>query len=238
MSTQYANGKIVTSGLVLALDAADRNSYPGSGTTWNDMSGNGNNGTLTNGPTFNSANGGSIVFDGTNDFCQFGNLTTLNNMTVQMTVKVLSNSGGFRAFIGATGASGNDYDSGFNIDMQAGATSNFSICSFEGGILRLSGGFNFMTSNVSFGTWANICFSISSTYIQFYLYGNPQLGTNRLNNATSTIGMNSLVVGCRPYTKPSTSINSNISNVQIYNRALSAQEVLQNYNAQKSRFNL
>ena len=60
--------RIVTSGLVLALDAADRNSYPGSGTTWTDLSGNANNGTLTNGPTFNSANGGSIVFDGTNDF--------------------------------------------------------------------------------------------------------------------------------------------------------------------------
>ena len=65
----FGNGpRIVTNGLVLSLDAADRNSYPGSGTTWRDMSGNGNNGTLTNGPTFSSANGGSIVFDGTNDY--------------------------------------------------------------------------------------------------------------------------------------------------------------------------
>ena len=68
MATEYANGKIVTNGLVLSLDAADRNSYPGTGTTWRDMSGNGNNGTLTDGPTFNSNNGGSIVFDGTNDY--------------------------------------------------------------------------------------------------------------------------------------------------------------------------
>ena len=230
--------KIVTQGLVLALDAASRNSYPGSGTTWTDLSGNNNIGTLTNGPTFNSDNGGSIVFDGTNDFCQFGNLTTLNDMTVQMNVKVLSNSGGFKAFIGAVGATGNDYDSGFTIDMQSASTTNFSKCSFEGGILKIDGGSNFMTSNVPFGTWANICFSISSTYIQFYLNGNPQLGTNRLNNTTSTIGMNSLVVGCRPFSKPSTSINSNISNVQIYNRALTATEIQQNYNATKSRFDL
>jgi len=234
----YTGANIIRNGLVLALDAASRNSYPGSGTTWTDLSGNNNTGTLTNGPTFNSDNGGSIVFDGTNDFCQFGNLTTLNDMTVQMTVKVLSNSGNYRGFIGAVGASGNDYNSGFNIDMQADATLNFSKCSFEGGILTISGGFNFMTSNVPFGTWANICFSISSTYIQFYLNGNPQLGTNRLNNTTSTIGMNSLVVGCRPFSKPSTSINSNISNVQIYNRALTATEIQQNYNAIKSRFNL
>ena len=59
---------IVTDGLVLALDASVSRSYPGSGTTWTDLSGNGNNGTLTNGPTYNSANGGSIVFDGTDDY--------------------------------------------------------------------------------------------------------------------------------------------------------------------------
>ena len=65
----YQTGpRIVTNGLVFCVDAADTNSYPGSGTTWFDLSGNGNNGTLNNGPTFNSANRGSIVFDGTNDW--------------------------------------------------------------------------------------------------------------------------------------------------------------------------
>ena len=55
---------IVTNGLVLFLDANNTNSYPGSGTSWYDLSGNGNTGTLTNGPTFSSVNGGTIVFDG------------------------------------------------------------------------------------------------------------------------------------------------------------------------------
>lgn len=55
-------------GLVLCLDAGNTKSYPGSGTTWTDLSGRGNTGTLTNGPTYSSANGGSIVFDGTNDY--------------------------------------------------------------------------------------------------------------------------------------------------------------------------
>lgn len=68
----YINGpKIVTDGLVLVLDAGNTKSYPGSGTTWTDLSGNGRNGTLVNGPTFDSANGGSIVFDGVNDACNF-----------------------------------------------------------------------------------------------------------------------------------------------------------------------
>ena len=62
------NSRIVTDGLALCLDAANSKSYPGSGSTWTDLSGNGNNATLTNGPTYSSANGGSIVFDGVNDY--------------------------------------------------------------------------------------------------------------------------------------------------------------------------
>ncbi len=68
-------GNIVKDGLVLLLDAAKKDSYPGSGTLWRDVSGNGNNGTLTNGPIFNSNNGGSVVFDGSNDYVP---LTTSN----------------------------------------------------------------------------------------------------------------------------------------------------------------
>jgi hypothetical protein len=69
---------IVTNGLVLFLDANNTNSYPGSGTSWYDLSGNGNTGTLTNGPTFNSANGGSIVFDGIDDYVNVANASSLN----------------------------------------------------------------------------------------------------------------------------------------------------------------
>jgi hypothetical protein len=68
------SGELAT--LQLYLDAGNASSYPGSGTTWTDLSGNGRNGTLTNGPTYSSANGGSIVFDGTDDFVQCtGSLT-------------------------------------------------------------------------------------------------------------------------------------------------------------------
>jgi restriction endonuclease S subunit len=63
---------IVTDGLVFAVDAANYESYPGSGTTWTDLAGT-SNGTLTNGPTFNSENGGNIDFDGTDDYTDFGN---------------------------------------------------------------------------------------------------------------------------------------------------------------------
>lgn len=65
----YHNGpKIVSEGLVLYLDAANSKSYSGTGTTWTDLSGNSNNATLVNGPTYSSLNGGGIVLDATDDF--------------------------------------------------------------------------------------------------------------------------------------------------------------------------
>ena len=71
--------RIVTDGLVLCLDASDPQSYSGSGNTWSDRSGNGSNGTLTNGPTFDSDNKGSLVFDGVNDYINFGNPSSASN---------------------------------------------------------------------------------------------------------------------------------------------------------------
>ena len=102
MATQYANGKIVTDGLVLSLNAADRNSYPGSGTTWTDTSGNGNNGTLTNGPTFNSGNGGYIQFDGTNDRVDIADANSLDFGTGGFTILVWV--GGITSYPGSSGA--------------------------------------------------------------------------------------------------------------------------------------
>ena len=227
----------VQSGLTYSYDAGNYLSYPRSGTTWGNMSNGSNNGTLINGPTFITGATPSIQFDGTNDYVSAGNGKTLNNMTFQMSVKVNSNAGIYKAFGGAVG-NGYDYESGFNIDMQNNSTVSFSKCSIEGGFLRVDGGVNFMTSSVPFGTWKNICFTISPTYIQFYLDGVKQLGRTRLNNASSTIGMNNLVIGLRP-SVGSSSIDANIRDVMIYDRALSDSEVVQNFeNSRKNNVGL
>lgn len=76
---------LIQDGLVLSLDAGNIKSYPSSGTTWRDLTANRNNGTLTNGPTFNNANGGSIVFDGSNDYTELGNI--LNVGTSDFTIE-------------------------------------------------------------------------------------------------------------------------------------------------------
>ena len=98
---------IIKDGLVLALDAADLGSYPGAGTVWSDLSGNTNNGTLTNGPTFDANNGGSVVFDGVDDYALLGSSVTLGNtFTINTFVKLAgSNTNG--VIIG-TNANGSD----------------------------------------------------------------------------------------------------------------------------------
>ena len=87
----YRGPNIVKDGLVLHLDAANYKSYPGSGTTWSDLSGNGNNGTLTNGPTFDSGNRGSIVFDGSNDFVYLSNPSSLAFGTGDFSIEIWCN---------------------------------------------------------------------------------------------------------------------------------------------------
>ena len=93
--------KTITNGLVLYLDAANKKSYPGSGATWTDLSGNSNTGTLTNGPTFSAANMGSILFDGTNDYVDCGNNSSLQitQGTISAWVKSTTNDSTFRGII-------------------------------------------------------------------------------------------------------------------------------------------
>ena len=86
---QVQNEGIVTDGLKLWLDASNPASYPGGGTTWYDLSGNGNNGTMVNGVAYNSANGGVMILDGIDDKINCGtNFTITNQLT--MSIKVLS----------------------------------------------------------------------------------------------------------------------------------------------------
>jgi hypothetical protein len=224
----FANGgKIVTNGLVLALDASDRLSYPGSGTTWTDISGNGYNGTLTNGPTFSSGNGGSITFDGSDDFVSLtGTINLGNTFTILAWIKPSTLAGGDYIVYG-TDANGNDNWFGINgnavnlFATQASDVNNFTI----------SGG-----SITSTSIWYFIGCTINVSTAKVYLNAVEQNSTTRAftigswNSATNSIGRRG-------------SINQryfpgNIASVQAYNRVLTTTEMLINYNASKSRFGL
>lgn len=230
---------IVTDGLVLCLDAANVRSYPKSGTTWSDLVG-GNDGAMQNmtASNFSSANGGILSFDGTDEHVNCGNLETLNNICIQMNVRVLSNPGGYRGFCGARASGGNDHYTGFNIDMQSASTTAFTSCSFESSIRSVPGGTNMMSSSVDFGTWCNICITTTNSDITMYLNGIKENTVTRTNNYGSTIAMTDLQVGRRPYQGGSHNmrVNADFSSFCIYNRGLTADEVRQNYEATVGRY--
>jgi hypothetical protein len=229
MATQYAFGKIVTNGLILALDAADRNSYVSGSTTWGDMSGNNNSGSLVNGPTFNSANGGSIVFNGTNSYVDTVTgsatmaLTSAGSLSCWFKTTSTSGTGELVRQIGAS-------DNGF--EMQINATGRIA------GAVFLGSWQNIPASGLSYNdnVWHNIVMAVSGTLVSIYVDSNS-IYSNNLGSGTLNTGNGKIRVGLHPNGSASP-FSGSIANVQVYNRALSASEVAQNYNAQRARFGL
>jgi hypothetical protein len=226
----HSGQEIVTNGLVLHLDAAQLRSYPGSGTTWTDLSGNGNNGTLTNGPTFNSGNGGSIVLDGVNDYVTVNN--TLNIGTGAYTVSVWIK-------VDVT------TDKRITWKRFAGAGDGYSMFirsnKFAFEVLKLGVGFReiYCTNTFSINSFYNVTAVFNRSTTSFIYLNGVQDGTADMTvfsglNITNTI---TYLVGSGG-TAGAGYVDGNIYNILQYNRALSATEVLQNYNATKSRFGL
>jgi hypothetical protein len=209
--------KIVTNGLVLALDAADQNSYPGSGTTWNDMSGNGNNGTLTSGPTYSTDSGGSIVFNGSTNYVSLGNPTSLNilNFTIGIWVKANTIT--------------NYQNPIFKGDSTQG---QYGLIINSSGNWQIQPGSAFITDPITTGTW--------NYFVGTYDGTNTTAYRNAIQKAQSTIAQTNhgTLVTIGADTVNNRYFNGYIGNVQIYNRALLSTEILQNYNAVKSRFGL
>jgi len=229
----YSNGPTtVTDGLVLALDAGDRNSYPGSGTTWSDLAGS-NNGTLTNGPTFDSNNGGAIVFDGTDDFI-LGNIpssTFSNASTICCWFKrdsLTDWSGLFSNNVNTTSCAILTFISNSNIigTNQAGINANY---------------IGIDLGNDYLGKWIYCVLvyngSTNGSTVNVYSYKDGSLTTSSGSLYWNLSTGSQYYVG-RHWTTVVQIHDGPIPITQVYNRALSADEVLQNYNATKGRFGL
>ena len=227
--------KIVTDSLVLALDAANTKSYPGSGTAWSDLSGNGYNGTLANGPTFSSANGGSITFDGTNDYIsktrvQYG---ITDPWTVEVLFKPTSQVSYWNGLFGGSLSQGgywmfhNDqltnYE-GYNVD--AGTRIKYTGWSYS----------NTFTVN-NFHHLVITYSPINSSSGTFNLYYN---GTEKTQTYDRTFywshSLDSRYIGGIGAEGRYGAFD--IPFYREYNRTLSLQEVISNYNATKARFGL
>lgn len=214
---------IVRDGLVLYLDAANTKSYPGSGTTWSDISRGGNSGTLVNGPTFNSANGGSIVFDGVNDYVNTSLITSYGDFTVGIWFKHTGNLIAYQRLIDK------NYINGFWIGRNSSAANSWgggvreSLSPYGRYITLVDGQWHYIVSRREGTTHTIFGDGITNTV-------NGTVSSTALNNNNILIGRSDQVA--------TDSMAGNISQIQIYNRALSASEILQNFNATKTRYGL
>jgi hypothetical protein len=225
MSTLSGGPNIVTNGLVLSLDAANPKSYVSGSTTWNDISRGGNNGTLINGVSYNGLNGGSLVFDGVNDYVQstFSNFNTTN--------------GSIECIIYPETGGGSD-----QMVLNVGGTTTFGASR----ILRILNGYwSFATygstnqdwnniTQVSYNTWNHVIMNWEGTTLSIYINTIPY--STIKTGVTTPIGtllrVGSAVWSLERYYK------GKIPLVKVYNRALTPSEVLQNYNATKTRFGI
>jgi hypothetical protein len=231
----FRGPNIVRSGLVLALDAADKNSYRGSGTSWFDLSGNANTGTLTNGPTFNGGNGGSIVFDGVDDYVSITNNSTLRpstELTIEYIIKGTTPSG----WCPIIGYGNGDYTNGNYLCWVETGGALQSLCRINnGGVIEYR-----QYSGIGISTTTLKCMSftmkIGDSIKSYYNGVNTNTATNLPAGGSFYYGGTS-----SPYQIVGLGgawLNGSISFLRLYNRALTDVEVLQNYNATKSRFGL
>ena len=229
--------KIVTDGLVLHLDAGQQNSYNG-GTAWRDLSGRGNTGTLRNGPTYSSANGGSIVFDGTNDYVEatnnngFGLANLSARGTLEIWANVIRRSGSppYQQLAGFRNDS--DFDFYFLL-LDSGSGSVNTEARFR----TLSGRRDINVDYTNyFGKWTHITFTAATARTDLYINGSL-VGSNTNSNGTFGSTSGNFRIGTHPLDSTWQTLG-NISKVSFYNRALIASEVSQNFNALRGRYGI
>ena len=229
------SAKIVTDGLVYSVDASDKNSYPGSGTSWNDLV-HENHGTLTNGPTLVSdgTSGDYINCDGTNDYIEVGNVAEIKQaiietFTISFWVRPNSGGSGYRCVFGF-----------MNGDNTAG-----------GGVETVSGTRQYKfwvaddnnwagpqcTSNATDNVWCQIVSTSDGSTLRIY-FNAVQEDTEERGGCGDITAAGNIRLGCHAgITADGNRYHKGgIGNVQVYNRALSALLVTQNFEAQRIRY--
>jgi len=237
------DSSIVQSGLVMNLDASFKSSYLGSGTTWYDISGYGNNnGTLTNGVGYTASNGGALTFDGVNDYVNFGDVLDMGtkSYTINMWIRLSSTSSISQTFLSKSLSGQQNFRFSVGINNY-----NKLYAFFQGntpGVDVAPGG----TISLPLNTWfmATFIFDRSSSISIYYNGVNDVLtssgvisqwnGLNFQSNNPFRIGSYTAADN----TTPNSMTSGSIGITQIYDRVLSQSEITQNFNATKSRFGL
>ena len=241
----YSNiPSLVTSGLVLHLDAGNATSYPGSGTTWTDLSPSATNATLVNGPTYSTVGSGSIVFDGSNDYANLGNILGYDGstgFTLSSWIRTTNTTNNQPLTIMGKNIISSPY-TGYQLGFNTSTATNPDIgkigCALVDGsttVLR-----KLTTGTYNNGTWYNVVMTYDGTKTRagMLLYINGVVPALVNQDATSFAGSLSnsanFQIGARNGTAQP--FPGNVAIAMVYNRSLSSAEVLQNYNARSARF--
>jgi len=231
ISSPYISPPIVTDGLVLYLDAGNSNSYPGSGTTWTDLSGNSNNGTLINGPTFDSANGGSIFTDGTDDWIS---TSYSGSAADSYTFSAWFNNDNYSETKYILGRGRDGAGNGWSLQIQVSGSGKASAAVVTA-LPSVVGITTTGTSTLLLNTWYYITgVWVAGSLVKIYVNAIFENSVNFTGTSLRT-STNGWWIGSISTTLFTSGYNAV---AQIYNRALSDTEILQNYNAQKLRFGL
>jgi len=229
MATTY-NPKIATEGLVLCLDAGNSKSYPGTGTTWTDLSGQGNTGTLVNGPTFSSANGGSIVLDGVNDRIDGSVSPLTSNYSIELWFRLITSNAGDNSVLALTASNAHGFLGEIrHIDGAIRFLHRFPYGGSGGDSFYSSGKINL--NQIYSVSW------VRDSNQKIYINGNfdSQIAAT-VAGFDSTL--NQLVIGQLTPTNNARIINANVYSLKIYNRALTPSEISQNFNATRGRYGI
>ena len=219
----FPEENIVTNGLVLNIDPAKYSSYPGSGTTIYDVSGSGNTGVLTNGPTLFGLNGGSILLDGSNDYIEVPSISLNSSFTIDMFCNT-NNISSTYVFVGKYG--GGSYDFWLGV---SGSRFKFSI--------SMPNKFDAQTATISTNTWYHVAAVYNASAITASIYLNGVLaqtlsGSSVFQNPPGNYAIGAFGAGGGYY------FPGNVAAHKLYNRALSASEIAQNFNALRGRYNI
>jgi len=216
---------IITNGLVLNLDAGFLPSYSTSGTTWYDLAYSGYNGTLTNGPTYSSLDGGTIVFDGVDDYMVRTDASLKNYTTITANIWMyVTSSNAWETYFSYNAEEGG-LSQGWGVRRQStnnifqywGGTGNSGIKLYQNGQLLNSANSTYSQVNATINnTWQMV--TIVATGVSSWNTHNRLTIATRSDSINSATGMK-------------------VGTFNLYNRELSASEILQNYNAGLARFN-
>jgi hypothetical protein len=232
MAVSY-NTSLVRNGLVLYLDAANKKSYSGTGTSWIDLSGNSNNATLENGAGYNANNNGTMSFDAIDDYANITNSSIGNFGTSNFSVNCW-----FKASSGSSGTRGvfSKYD------PHSGPGTGWFIFAIDGTIwVRITQDlvdpkeYSEISVNVPTNSWYNVCIVRNGTDFLLYINGNlrQQTVTNNLINCSSVAPLRIGSGYASGYF-----FQGNVGPSSIYNRALSAIEINKNFEAVRGRYNV